>query len=242
MNEYCGWPVVTAENCFSVISGLGIKAWPKKSDSVPVIEWLKTATPEQVTDYNRLAPKSYAIKHMNPYNGEDFDAFRVEFKPYSLVFALIDNKYVAVTAEWKHGNDRITIVPVCGVAGKAEAHLSTLAERMAATAIREFREETGFELEGVEPLSSSNGMFYSVRNSMTQCFPYLGVLKTPLVKGPTKFDNTEHLAMVLFPLEEWLKLLEDNSLFDQHPEFGLEDCSRAATYAALRAMGRLKLV
>jgi hypothetical protein len=240
-STYLGFPVVTAENCFDTVRGLGIKAWPKKTENVPIVEWLKTATPEQVADYNRFAPKSFAVQHENPYNNTDFDAFRVEFKPYTLVFALIDG-YVAVTAEWKHGNDKITFVPVCGVQSKAEAGLSTLAEKMKAVGFREFKEETGVELESLTPLSSSNGMYYSVRNSETRCFPYLGVVKTPIEKGPTKFDDTEQLVMVLFSLEEWIKLLESNELFDQNPEFGLEDCSRAATYAALRLMGRLQLV
>lgn len=239
-SHHLGFPVVTAANCFDIVRSLGIKAWPKKTENVPIVEWLKTATSEQVTDYNRFAPKSFAIQHENPYNGSDFDAFRVEFKPYSLVFALIDG-YVAITVEWKHGNDKITFVPVCGVQGKAEASLPTLAAKMMAVGFREFKEETGIELESLTPLSSSNGMYYSVRNSETRCFPYLGTVKLPIEKGLTKFDDTEQLVMVLFPLEEWVKLLEDNELFEQNPDFGLEDCSRAATYAALRHMGRLQL-
>ena len=240
-SHHLGFPVVTAANCFDTVRSLGIKAWPKKKEKVLIVEWLKTATPGQVADYNRFAPKSFAVQYENPYNGDNFDAFRVEFKPYSLVFALIDG-YVAVTAEWKHGNDKITFVPVCGVQGKAEAHLPTLAEQMMAVAFREFKEETGIELESLTPLSSSNGMYYSVRNSETRCFPYLGIVKLPIEKGPTKFDDTEQLVMVLFPLEEWLNLLENNELFDQNPDYGLEDCSKAATYAALRHMGRLQLI
>lgn len=238
---HLGWPIVTAKNCFEIIRNLGIKSWPKLTTPVPLNEWLQTASVEQKSDYEGFAPKSSVIKHRNPYDGTTFNAFRVEFKPYSLVFALIENRYVAVTAEWKHGNDKITIVPVCGIAGKDEAGLPTLAEKMEATAFREWHEETGLTLEKVIPLSPSSGMFYSVRNSDSRCFPYLGIVKPGELKRESKFDHTEHLVMVLFTLDEWMRLLEDHSLFDENQDFGLEDCTRAATYAALRHLGILRL-
>lgn len=241
MNKHpvLGWPIVTAENCFQVIRDAGIQLWPKINEQVPIEDFLKNAEERQLATYRKFAPKSFAIEHRNPFDGSVFDAFRVEFKPYALVIALIDDKYVAVTAEWKHGNNHIAIVPVCGVAGRDESHLPTLAEKMEATAIREWHEETGLELESVIPLSSRNGTFHSVRNSEARCFSFLGKVKPYTERGVAKFDSTEHLAMVLFPCNEWLKLLEDNSLFDNNLDFGLEDCARASTYVAFRKLGRL---
>ena len=45
-SHHLGFPVVTAANCFDTVRRLGIKAWPKKTENVPIVEWLKTATPE----------------------------------------------------------------------------------------------------------------------------------------------------------------------------------------------------
>jgi 8-oxo-dGTP pyrophosphatase MutT (NUDIX family) len=236
-----GWPIVTARNCFDTVRSIGVRAWPKISEPVGIVDFLATATDTERVDYNRFAPKSFAVKHRNPYDGSVFDAFKVEFKPYACVFGLIDDM-VPITAEWKHGNDRITLVPPCGVPGKAEGALTNMAKKMRATALREWNEETGTELENPVPLSSGEGVFSTVRNAHVQCYPYLGTVKTPIVKGQTKLDDTEHLKMILFPLPEWIKLLETHGLWDQNPDFGVEACTRDVTYAALRAMGRLKLV
>jgi 8-oxo-dGTP pyrophosphatase MutT (NUDIX family) len=236
-----GWPIVTANDCFQVIRSAGIKPWPKLGPQVPLSSYIENASPEQLKDVHRFAPQTFAVQHQNPYDGSTFNAFRTEFKPFSLVILIIDDNYIAVTAEWKHGNDRITIVPVCGVAGKNEDHFPTLAEKMKATAIRECKEETGLDLETLTPLSSNQGMWYSVRNSETRCFPYLGKVKPYTERGPTKFDKTEHLLMVLFKINEWFNLIEDDNLFGVNPDFCLEDCSRSSTYVAMRKLGKLTL-
>lgn len=237
-----GWPIVTSEGCFQIVRDSGIKPWKKIGEPVIYDQFIKTASATEINDFNRFAPKTYAVFHTNPLNDSTFNAFKVDFKPYSLVIAFIDDKYIAVTAEWKHGNDKITIVPVCGVSCKTEENIQNLSEKMKAAAIREWKEETGLELDDVMPLSSENGIYSSVRNSDTRCFPYLGYVKPYTERGVTKFDSAEHLVMLLFPIDEWIKFLEDDSLFDKNKDFGLEDCSRSATYAALRRVGKLKLV
>lgn len=244
--EYLNWPVLLANTCFESIRDLDIKSWQKLADPIPVTTFLETATPGERGDYERFAPKAYAVKHQNPYTGKTFDGFTTHFKPYACVLALIEdedgNEYIPVTAEWKHGNDRITIVPVCGVPNKDELAFGNMADIMHAVGMREWKEETGTELESLVPLSSSQGMWATVRNSSVQCFPFLGIMKTPVFKGTTKFDDTEHLAMVLFPLKEWVKLIESNDLWEQNPDFGIESCTRDVTYAALRYLGRLTFV
>ncbi len=243
--QYLGWPVLSANTCFESIRSLDIKPWSKLAEAIPLTTFLETATPSERADYDRFAPKTYAIKHQNPYDGKTFDGFTTHFKPYACVFALIKdedgNEYVPVTAEWKHGNDRITIVPICGVPNKAEIALNSMAETMHATGLREWKEETGTELENLIPLSSSNGVWSTVRNSHVQCFPYLGIMKKTMIKGPTKFDSTEHLAMILFPLNEWVTLIESDKLWEDNPGFAIESCARDVTYAALRKLGRLSL-
>lgn len=235
------WPVFTAETIFQGVRDLGIKSWPRLSEPVAITDYLRDASPEQLATYNRFAPKGSVVYHTNPHNDKIFDGFKVDFKPYACVFALI-NGMVPVTAEWKHGNDKITLVPVCGVPGKGEDAFATLEEKMYATGMREWNEETGTRLKSLTPLSGPDGIYSTVRNCKVQCFPFLGEVEDNIVQGPTKFDDTEHLKMVMVPLPEWIKLLMANELWAQNPDFGLEACTRDVTWAALYKMGKLKLV
>lgn len=235
------WPIFTAEQVFQGVRDLGVKSWPQTAPPVAIQEYLASATEDQLKTYNRFAPKGSVIYHENPYDGKPFDGFKVDYKPYACVFALIDGM-VPVTAEWKHGNDRITLVPVCGVPGKAEDVYTTLAEKMYATGMREWSEETGTRLKSLTPLSGPEGIYSTVRNSKVQCFPYLGEVEDNIVQGPTKFDDTEHLKMILVPLSEWIKLITTNELWAENKDFGLEACTRDVTWAALHKLGRLQLV
>ena len=234
------WPVFTASGIFQGVRDLGIKSWPKVSDPVAITDYLRDATPDQLKTYDRFAPKGSVVYHTNPHNGQPFDGFKVDFKPYACVFALIDGM-VPVTAEWKHGNDRITLVPVCGVPGKAEDGCTTLEEKMRATAIREWNEETGTQLKSLVALSGPDGIYSTVRNCRVQCFPFLGEVEDGAVPGATKFDETEQLQMVMVPLVEWIKLITTNKLWAQNPDFGLEACTRDVTWAALYEMDMLNV-
>jgi hypothetical protein len=241
MQEYLGWPVVTAENCFHIIlSQCGIVPWPKAQNPMPLEDYLAQATQAQRDEYQRFGPKNEVVFYRNPSSLDPFTGFQSIFKPYAIVFGLI-NEMVPVTAEWKHGNGLITIVPVCGVPGKAESHLPTIANQMMATGRREWQEETGTKLESITSLSPTEGLWSEVRKGYMRCFPFLGKVKEPIKKGPTKLDQNETLSMVLFPIQEWVKLIESPHLWDQHPEFGLESCCQAVTYLALRQMNRLQL-
>ena len=241
MEMHLGWPVVTAVNCFDTIRECGIKPWPKIAQEVSLIPYLASVNEGQRNAFDRFGPKTSVVFHQNPHTGDPFDGFRTFFKDYACVFALIKGM-VPVTAEWKHGNDRITLVPVCGVPGKAEAGIIDKVEMMQAVAMREWEEETGFKLKNATLLSPPSGVWAIVRNAHVSCFPFLGEVDMDVPKGKTKFDDTEHLQMVLFPLLEWLKLIEDPTVFEGEPDFCLEACARDITYAALRKQGRLQLV
>jgi len=241
MNKVHGWPVVTAQNCFEIIRECGIKAWPEIAPPKPIDEYLRDSTPDQRKEYDRFGPRSSVVFHKSPHNGEPFNGFTTAFKPYACVFALIDGM-VPVTAEWKHGNNKITLVPPCGVLNKAETALGNLVEGMHRAAEREYLEETGFTLKSVELLSPNSGIWAIVRNAHVPCFPFLGEVDMSTPQASSKFDKMEHLQMVLFPLKEWLWLMEAPHLFEGEDDFCLEACARDVTYAALRRMGKLKLV
>jgi 8-oxo-dGTP pyrophosphatase MutT (NUDIX family) len=236
-----GWPVLTAKGCFAAIRGLGIRPWIKAFEPVPIDSFLVSAKGSERQDYERFGPKVFAAGYQNPATHEPFLGFRAVCKPYALVFAVVEG-YVVVTAEWKHGNDRITIVPVAGALGSRPDAKLTLAQQMKAVAKREWREETGTDVELVLPLGPSDGMFSESRKMDARYFPFLGMIKQPIRKFAAKLDRHETLVVVAFPLAEWLALIETPELWDANPDFGLEYCARDVTYMALRKMGRLKFV
>jgi hypothetical protein len=241
LTRYQDLPVVTAANCFDIVQELGIKAWKRNSEKVDVEQWLNGGSLERHQDYSRFAPKVYATGYTNPYTKQNFNAFSVEIRPYSMVFALLDETYVVITAEWKHGNDKITLIPVCSVLGKEEGHLPTIHEKMRAAGIRGVMEGTGFTVTDLTPLSSSHGTFHSVRNTNSCCYPFYGKISSAAGRSSTWHHNeSEHLAVVLFKPEEWVKLVGDSSLFEKNLDFGLEDSALSVTLAALLHTGNLR--
>ncbi|MBI2037877.1 MAG: hypothetical protein HYT15_03025 [Candidatus Magasanikbacteria bacterium] len=239
MKTLHGFPVVTAQDCFAYVREAGLKPWPIQ-DQMPLEQWLAQATESQRKMFEKFGPKSFYLKITNPRTGEVNDYFRTVFKPSAVVFAMLQD-YVLVTAEWKHGNDKITFVPVAGVPNKDELALP-IDCCMSAAANREWQEETGTKLEVLEPLSPTSGIYSAVRPATLSYHPFVGIVQEPIVRGPTKYDDNEHIVLVAFQITEWLNLIEWPSLWDDNLDFGLEMCARDVTYAALRRLGRFKLV
>ena len=148
-----------------------------------------------------------------------------------------------MTAEWKGGNDRITIVQPCGVANNDEKALySILEELMRAVALRECGEEMGITPESVISLSGNQPIYSIVQNSDVACFPYLAQFKTPIKKGVAKLDASETLEIVLFPLDELVKLVMSDTLWGDNPTFCLEACTRDTMFAGLLKLGMMDIL
>ena len=252
---YLDWPVVTAQNVFGVVRELGIKPWKEARPNMPLSAWLSTANDADRAVYERFGPKPEvqflmppaSAVHTSPsstitaYGKEDI-FFRMVYRPWVTVFALIPGtdveQYVPLTAEWKQGNRLITLVPPSGVRGKAEADMDLLMA-MHTTAAREFHEEVGIKLARPALLGPQNGFWDQVRGTELSFFPFLGRLEEFIERGPSKLDKNEFLKLVLFPLQEWLALLEHGGLEEG---FALESCAVTTTYLALRALGKLQLL
>ena len=230
--------MVTAENCFDIIRLCGIRPWQKINEE-PVERYLRRGE-EQSQLYSRFGAPSTVGYYTNPGSSTPFEGFRTHFKPCAMVFALIDG-HVPITAEWKHGAERITLCPVAGVAGKAEQNYPTVYEQMEAAARREWEEETGTQLASLTPLGPSTGILAIARSANARYYPFLGTVREPIQKGPTKLDSDERLQMVMFPVAEWVRLLMQGDLMDQHPHYCIETYTRDTTFAALMALGKLQL-
>jgi hypothetical protein len=241
MDTCLGWPMVTAENCFDVVRDLGIKPWEQVGFTMTLNDYLRSASPGRIEEYDRFGPKNSVGRYLDPHRNEYFTGFRTTFKPYVIVFGLLPGNRVPVTVEWKHGNGKITFVPPAGVPGKEEEGITDLFDKMEATALREWREETGTTLRSVTPLGPRQGIYSEVRKAESRYFPFLGNLNEDIPKSSQLLDKNEHLQMVVFPLDEWVTLIDSPHLWDENPDFGQEFTLRDVTYAALRKLGRLKI-
>ncbi len=247
MEKLYGWPVVTAATVYDIVRDLGIKPWKETRPNMPLAAWLSSATEAERSIYERFGPKP-EVQFLAPpvsgtedqYGKEDI-FFRMIYRPWATVVTLIPGphpdgeRYVAVTGEYKQGNRLITLVPPSGVRNKMELGLPLL-EGIEAAATREFEEETGISLVGIRRLGPPNGFWDQVRGTELSFFPFVGECSRPIKRRPSKLDKNEFLKLVLFPVEEWLRVLERGAVGEG---FALESCAATTTYLALRKLDML---
>ena len=164
MESYNGWPILTAENCFSKIRESGIVPWIEDPQYGFVEEYFEGAPSQEafikrMNNFNKFAPKTTVSRYKKPNGSKEIDGFKTTFTPYAMVFALIDD-YVPVTAEWKHGNGLITIVPPAGAPTLDELRFNTLTGAMRFAAMREWKEETGTYPEMIVEIIEREGNAY----------------------------------------------------------------------------------
>lgn len=222
-----GFPIATADNIFSLLSDLGIRQVEHSRPVMDFEEYMASdLTEKQRSDAVRFGPKREVVIQTDKH-GEPFHGFRTVGKNWATVFTLLPGDLVPIVGEYKHGADEVTLVPPSGVLHKVDTESP---DPMAACGRREWEEETGLKLDSVTPLTGYPLMI-SGRQSTVRYYPFLGQVTLPIVKGKSKLDDTENLKMVLVPLQEWLKLI-DNSR-------GIEDCAVSTTFLALRRLGKM---
>lgn len=226
-----GFPIVTAENIYQVLAELGIKPWPRIEPPISLEEYLKRDLTEVQRSELRFAPKAEVVFLQKP-NGGSYTGFRSVGKNWSTVFTLLPGNLVPVVGEFKHGAERIVLATPSGVPGKAEAGITDIVEKMKACAKREFQEETGIPLEEIALLCGPDGLPASTRQSTERIYPFLGKVEEGFTLGKSKLDENEFLKLVLVPLEEWMKLIEEGKI-----ELGII----SATHLALLELGWLKI-
>jgi len=222
-----GIPIVDADMVYDYLASIGIVPWPELEQPTDLTEYLKGPLTDEQKNELRFAPKAEVVIHRDPKGGA-YRAFRTVTKNWATTFCLLPGDLVVLVAEWKHGANIISLVPPSGVPNKRDDG------DMAICAKREFEEETGIPLVGVESLSSHKGLPIATRNLTTRYFPFLGKTLEEIHLGPSSLDEKETLQLLLMPLNEWLKLIEAGKV--------LEECAVSVTYLALRRLGRLQLI
>lgn len=221
--------------------------FPRTAPNMNVEEFLKIASAEDAEKCVQFVPKPFVAAHFDPHKNVPFIVYAARFKYFACVLCLIyipgiAMPFVLITAEWKGGNDRITIVQPCGTPNPEEIQLlPAIADYMRATGFRECEEELGITPGSLISLSGNQPIYSIVRNADVACFPYLAEFDTPLIKGKTKLDASETLEVVLFPLDELIKLVTSDTLFAANPTFGLEACTRDTLFAGLHKLGMMNI-
>jgi hypothetical protein len=223
MEKY-GFPVVNPENIFSVLEKYGIKPWPQAKPTVDLEDYLKEDLDEDQKKELRFAPKSEVVSLLDPSN-QLFRGFRSVGKDWATTFVLLPGDLVPIVCEYKHGVGQVVVVPPSGVPNK-EDQLTD--DPMLACAAREWEEETGLRLSSIESLSR-HPLVINGRQSTHRYYPFLGYVKEPITKLPSKLDHTECLKVVLMALPEWLKFIQSGA--------GVEDCAASITLLALYRLG-----
>lgn len=215
-----GFPIVHAEDIHQAFPSLGLSPWPLH-EVASIADYLKRElTPQQQAEL-RFLPKFQAAVFKNPA-GEPQTYFRTtRGARYAMVFTILPEDLVPVTASFRHGIERIMLdLP----GGRIEA-----GETPAQAGAREYREELGVTLERVEILSSA-GLPSDPQNASNLDFPCLGFPELPIARAPQKLDRGEFLQAMLIPLSECLELLGR----------GVAAESMVITiFLALKALGRL---
>lgn len=225
MDTAYDYPVVTTANVFDVLRELGIDKWQHTAPVRTLDKYRQEELSESQRAELRFAPTVEVLTLQGP--SETFRGFRTVGRNWTTVFALLPGDLVPLVGEYKHGTDEVLLVPPSGVPSKADLELD---DPMAACAQREWEEETGLRLKYVLPLQPK-GLAIAGRQSSVRYFPYLGEVEEPIVRGASKLDANEKLAMVLMPLQEWLRAIEYLP--------GMESAGVTTTYLALRHLGRL---
>jgi ADP-ribose pyrophosphatase YjhB (NUDIX family) len=227
MQTVHGFPVVTASNYRATLATLGITAWPRHEHSIPLAAYAqRSLTDTQRAEMEHFAPKSEVVMLQDPHGGT-FTGFRTVQRNWATVFTLLPGDYLLLTAEFKHGAECVALgLP----SGAVEQRDTDAPNAMEACALREFEEETGVVLAGVESLST-RGIPVASRTSTQQIFPFLGRITDPLVRCPTRLDPTEHLRTIAMPLTEWMTMLRTGDI--------TEECAVSVTFLALLRLGRI---
>lgn len=230
METKYGFPIVTADNVFEILKEKGIAIWPQVQLPMSFEEYrVGNLIEEQKEEMRRYVPRIEVVFLQDPtgkiYNKENpFRGFRTVIKNSTTTFVLLEDDFIPITAEFKHGGEDIVLVPPSGVPRRDEP--------MDVCAKREFMEETGIELKEVIPLSE-RGVVSITRYCTHRYFPFLGIPKIPISLRPIRHGKGELLQVILVPLKDWLELIRKGKVTDLH--------ARDITFVALQRLGRLKV-
>jgi 8-oxo-dGTP pyrophosphatase MutT (NUDIX family) len=218
-----GFPVATSrKEVFDILTLRRIVPLKKIEGPLDYAEYLKRPLSTKEKEQLKYAPKLDVVVLEDP-SGEPFVGFRQSWKNAAVVFCLLPGDLVVVSAEYRHGIERVCLLTPGGILDEGENPRKT--------ATREFREETGILLKKVIHIGPKEGVPVSGRQSTQMVHLFLGIPKMPITVQATKLDKNERAQTLLIPLSAWIKIIE--------LEARIEWVASLATFFGLTWLGRL---
>lgn len=232
-----GLPVANADNALQIAATLGIVPW-RLVERLTLVEYLTRPIDEKARKaVERFAPRPMVSFWQRPTEGDVYDAFTVEGRPWVSVYAELPNTewpadpLVPLVFETKPAI--FTTDPTqCGISvappsGVPNAKLQEEPGDFVKCALRVFREETGIELDSVELLAVPKDV--SGRQCGQYFMPALGQVGGVFTFGHPDPQVTRSLKCILVPRSELLLLLRTTG----------ECCTDSAVFQAFLRLGLL---
>jgi len=203
--------VVNAKSVYDVLREMGIDNW-SLVEEVPVADYQARDLAEAQRKELRFVPPMAAAIYQGP-DGKPTTYFHISpGRAYSITFAVVPSpigRLVPVTASYRPAVKRVILQLPSGGFKKGED--------LAEGAAREFEEETRIALDRVEFLRRS-AIPVHVGATGDLIFPCLGIPRNPVEKSSRNLDAGEFIGTVLFPVYEWLALLDGGD--QEHIQIG----------------------
>lgn len=192
-----GLPLANADNVLEIIRLSGVANWKTIAEPIAVEDYPEVDLTTMEIEIKRKLHVGVS-RFLSP-SGKGFNGFLLATGNGTRVFTLLDHGFIPICAEFQHGCGEVLFdLPGGGMETD---------ENPAVCAKREFEEESGIILERVIPLGSV-GMPVSARYLNARNFSFMGIVSNPVTVKLQKFDEDEHLKVVLVSLDDWLRLID----------------------------------
>lgn len=221
MTKKYGLPVVSKDTIFPVLNDLGLKVWKPIEKPVPLEQYKQGNLTEAQKKELIYAPQIEAVTFLTP-RGDQWHGFRTISRHGTVVFCLLPDNLIPICAEFRHGCEVISLNLPGGVVYTTE--------KPEECARREFEEEIGINLKELTPLTT-RGVPLEARRTNMRNFSFLGVPADPITVNAQTLDKNEFVQRLLIPLDDWLRLIEDDMVQDGY--------SIITTFLALRKLKKI---
>ena len=137
---------------------------------------------------------------VNPRTGKEHDFFILDSVNWVNVIAITPDQQLVIIEQYRHGSNTIELEIPGGMMDPGETD-------PVATAVRELREETGYEGENARLLGRVHANPAILTNT---CFTV--IVENCQLKHDTQFDHSEDLVTRLVPVAEIPKLVADEKI------------------------------
>lgn len=137
---------------------------------------------------------------VSPRTGEEHDFFVLDSVNWVNIIAITPDEKLVMVEQYRHGSNTVELEIPGGMMDPGETD-------PVATAVRELREETGYEGKNARLLGKIHSN-PAILNNVT----YTVLIENCRLKHDVKFDHSEDLATMLVPVSEIPKFVADEKI------------------------------